>query len=55
MDFESLPETERNRGCPASFSLALQQKFSALFGLSNVWCNKSVYMSIHVCFVSLSE
>jgi hypothetical protein len=41
-------------GCPALFSQALQLKFSALFVLSNVWCTKSVYVSIHVCFVSLS-
>ena len=52
MDFETLPGTEIGE-CPALFSLALQ--FSALFVLSNVWCTKSVYVSIHVCFVSLSE
>ena len=56
MDFESLPETERKLGDALPFSLwPLQQKFSALFVLSNVWCTKSVYVSIHVCFVSLYE
>ena len=56
MDFETLPETERKSGDALPFSLwPLQQKFSALCVLSNVCCTKSVYMSIHVCFVSLSE
>ena len=56
MEFEILPETERNRGTPCFIlSGPMQQKFSALFVLSNVWCTKSVYVSIHVCFVPLSE
>jgi hypothetical protein len=37
MDFETLPEAEKKSGDTVSFSLwPLQQKFSALFVLSNV-------------------
>ena len=37
MDFETLPEAEKNSGDTPPFSLwPLQQKFSALFVLSNV-------------------
>ena len=34
MDFETLPETERNRGMPCFTLCPLQEKFSTLFVLS---------------------
>jgi hypothetical protein len=52
MDFEILPETERNRGTPCVWPLwPLQQEFSALFVLSNVWCTNP--FSVNSCVFCL--
>ena len=51
MDFETLPETERKLGDTLLYSLwPLQQKFSALFVLSNVWCINP--FSVNSCVLS---